>query len=245
MMAKISIITVTFNCQGTIESTINSILMQDFSNFELIIIDGASTDGTLNVINKYKSRIKCIVSEPDNGIFDAMNKGIERATGDFVLFMNSGDTFVNNHVLSLINFNKEYGVIYGNMVINFRNKKLECKPEPFFKSKDYIKTMGICHQCIFVRTDLAKHYKFSQEFKIAADFNMIFQIWKKGYKFRYVDVPIANYDTTGFSAQNYPKQLKEICRIWGIENKFATKFVLLYLTSKATLKCKIKKILYK
>lgn len=164
MMAKISIITVTFNCQGTIESTINSILMQDFSNFELIIIDGASTDGTLNVINKYKSRIKCIVSEPDNGIFDAMNKGIERATGDFVLFMNSGDTFVNNHVLSLINFDKEYGVIYGNMVINFRNKKLECKPEPFFKSKDYIKTMGICHQCIFVRTDLAKHYKFSQEF---------------------------------------------------------------------------------
>lgn len=245
MMAKISIITVTFNCQGSIESTINSILMQDFSNFELIIIDGASTDGTLNVINKYKSRIKCIVSEPDNGIFDAMNKGIERATGDFVLFMNSGDTFVNNHVLSLINFDKEYGVIYGNMVINFRNKKLECKPEPFFKSKDYIKTMGICHQCIFVRTDLAKHYKFSQEFKIAADFNMIFQIWKKGYKFRYVDVPIANYDTTGFSAQNYPKQLKEICRIWGIENKFATKFVLLYLTSMATLKCKIKKILYK
>lgn len=245
MMAKISIITVTFNCQGSIESTINSILMQDFSNFELIIIDGASTDGTLNVINKYKSRIKCIVSEPDNGIFDAMNKGIERATGDFVLFMNSGDTFVNNHVLSLIDFDKEYGVIYGNMVINFRNKKLECKPEPFFKSKDYIKTMGICHQCIFVRTDLAKHYKFSQEFKIAADFNMIFQIWKKGYKFRYVDVPIANYDTTGFSAQNYPKQLKEICRIWGIENKFATKFVLLYLTSMATLKCKIKKILYK
>lgn len=245
MMAKISIITVTFNCQGSIESTINSILMQDFSNFELIIIDGASTDGTLNVINKYKSRIKCIVSEPDNGIFDAMNKGIERATGDFILFMNSGDTFVNNHVLSLINFNKEYGVIYGNMVINVRNKKLECKPEPFFKSKDYIKTMGICHQCIFVRTDLAKHYKFSQEFKIAADFNMIFQIWKKGYKFKYVDVPIANYDTTGFSAQNYPKQLKEICRIWGIENKFATKLVLLYLTSKATLKCKIKKILYK
>lgn len=245
MMAKISIITVTFNCQGSIESTINSILMQDFSNFELIIIDGASTDGTLNVINKYKRRIKCIVSEPDNGIFDAMNKGIERAAGDFVLFMNSGDTFVNNHVLSLINFDKEYGVIYGNMVINIRNKKLECKPEPFFKSKDYIKTMGICHQCIFVRTDLAKHYKFSQEFKIAADFNMIFQIWKKGYKFKYVDVPIANYDTTGFSAQNYPKQLKEICRIWGIENKFTTKLVLLYLTSKATLKCNIKKILYK
>lgn len=244
-MAKISIITVTFNCQGSIEATINSILTQHFSNFELIIIDGASTDGTLNVINKYKSRIKCIVSEPDNGIFDAMNKGIERANGDFVLFMNSGDTFVNNDVLSLINFDKEYGVIYGNMVINVRNKKLECKPVPFFKSKDYIKTMGICHQCIFVRTDLAKRYKFSPEFKIAADFNMIFQIWKKGYKFKYVDVPIANYDTTGFSAQNYPKQLKEICRIWGIENKFATKLVLLYLTSKATLKCKIKKILYK
>lgn len=244
-MAKISIITVTFNCQGSIEATINSILTQHFSNFELIIIDGASTDGTLNVINKYKNRIKCIVSEPDNGIFDAMNKGIERANGDFVLFMNSGDTFVNNDVLSLINFDKEYGVIYGNMVINVRNKKLECKPEPFFKSKDYIKTMGICHQCIFVRTDLAKRYKFSPEFKIAADFNMIFQIWKKGYKFKYVDVPIANYDTMGFSAQNYPKQLKEICRIWGIENKFATKLVLLYLTSKATLKCKIKKILYK
>lgn len=244
-MAKISIITVTFNCQGSIEATINSILTQHFPNFELIIIDGASTDGTLNVINKYKSRIKCIVSEPDNGIFDAMNKGIERANGDFVLFMNSGDTFVNNDVLSLINFDKEYGVIYGNMVINVRNKKLECKPEPFFKSKDYIKTMGICHQCIFVRTDLAKRYKFAPEFKIAADFNMIFQIWKKGYKFKYVDVPIANYDTTGFSAQNYPKQLKEICRIWGIENKFATKLVLLYLTSKATLKCKIKKILYK
>ena len=141
---KITIITVTYNCKTNIEATISSIISQDYSNIEFLIIDGRSCDGTLEILEKYKNRIDFLVSEPDNGIFDAMNKGIERATGDFILFMNSGDTVVNNHVLSLINFDKEYGVIYGNMVINVRNKKLECKPEPFFKSKDYIKTMENC-----------------------------------------------------------------------------------------------------
>lgn len=96
----ISIITVTFNAEASIEQTILSVINQTFSNIEYIIVDGASKDGTIDIINKYRSKIDLFISEKDRGIYDAMNKGIDLSTGDWLLFMNSGDRLVNENVIS-------------------------------------------------------------------------------------------------------------------------------------------------
>lgn len=114
---KISIITVSFNSASTIEDTLKSVISQDYKNIEYIIIDGGSTDGTLEIINQYKKNIKTIVSDPDKGIYDAMNKGIELSNGDVVGILNSDDIYENNKVLSLVNdaFTNDIDAVYGDI----------------------------------------------------------------------------------------------------------------------------------
>lgn len=97
---KISVVTVTYNCVDVLENTLESVINQKYSNVEYIVIDGKSNDGTLHLINKHKDHISILVSEPDKGIFDAMNKAINLATGDWILFMNAGDTFADDNVLT-------------------------------------------------------------------------------------------------------------------------------------------------
>ena len=99
-MKKITVVTVCFNCVGIIEQTIKSVISQDYPELEYIIIDGASQDGTLNIVYKYQNYITKILSEPDKGIFDAMNKSLNYVTGKYILFMNAGDTFANEHIVS-------------------------------------------------------------------------------------------------------------------------------------------------
>jgi len=99
---KISIITVCFNSEATIRDTIESVLTQDYADLEYIIIDGASTDGTLEIIDEYRDRIATVVSEPDTGIYDAMNKGIAKATGDVVGILNSDDFYVDTSVVATV-----------------------------------------------------------------------------------------------------------------------------------------------
>lgn len=156
---KITVVTVCYNAVDTIENTILSVLNQTYDNIEYIIIDGSSTDGTVDIIKKYADKIAYWVSEPDNGIYDAMNKGIDIATGDYINFMNAGDGFYDNEALSnLMPFIKNnVSVIFGKSIKTngSGDEKLEI-PIPFYTQNKRIKSPGICHQATFVETSLLK-----------------------------------------------------------------------------------------
>lgn len=195
---KISVVTVCYNAINDIEKTILSVINQTYSNIEYIIIDGGSTDGTMDIVNKYKDKIDVIVSEPDKGIYDAMNKGIDRATGDWINFMNAGDCFFNNVALENV-FPRNYesvnfDILYGYQVHSFPYGKFVRKRLPL---KDFDSYMPIGHPASFVRAELLKKEHFDCSFRIAADYNFFFKAYKSGKKFKALDVIISDFESAG------------------------------------------------
>src|SRR6476620_8472507 len=119
MNKKISIITINYNDKEGLKKTIESVISQTFKDFEFLVIDGNSSDGGKDVLEQYKAHIDYCVSEPDTGVYNAMNKGIRAATGDFVLFLNSGDLLYKNDILGRVNasIDNEYGIYYGDVIV--------------------------------------------------------------------------------------------------------------------------------
>jgi len=215
---KISIVTVCYNAEKDIEKTILSVINQTYDNIEYIVIDGGSHDGTLSVINKYASKIDKVISEPDKGIYDAMNKGITLAKGDWINFMNAGDTFASKNVLEKIFKNVSYkeniGVIYGQTYSSNGKYVSEAYLDPFWKTDNYLHSMGFCHQSTFVRGNIAKKHFFNTNYKVAADFDMMYNIYNNGYKFVYVDFIVSIFDASGgFTADNFFKEWKDYSMI--------------------------------
>lgn len=172
---KISIITVCYNAKDTIEETFLSIFNQTYKNIELIVIDGASTNGALEVIDKYREHISHFVSEPDEGIYDAMNKGIDYVTGDFVLFLNANDVFYDNEVLQKVaealDKNPEAEFLFGDADYVSEDKKTS-KIQTYEKiTNDFaLLANNICHQSIFYKKSLFDRFgKYSNNYKIYAD----------------------------------------------------------------------------
>lgn len=226
MSPKITVITVTYNAEKYIEETIISVINQTYHNVEFIIIDGGSTDGTVSIIKKYKSHIFYWISEPDNGIYDAMNKGIEMATGNWINFMNAGDCFVSERTLEKV-FDKdysEYDFIYGDRV----NKDsvglfLEIASPFWLNKKSYCPAKGVCHQSTFVKTEIARLHKYSLKYKCAGDYEMMYNIYVHHGKFKYRPIPIAIYNLVdGFSIRETRKGITEMAHILGksIDLKF-------------------------
>lgn len=183
----VTIITVCYNCENSIEETIESIINQTYKNFEYIIIDGNSTDNTKKIIAKYENSIDYFFSEYDNGIYDAMNKGIKLAHGKWINFMNSGDTFYDNSVLSDVfneNINKETQVIFGKSMNIYPNF---IQHGTLLEFKDMWKAMPICHQATFMRLDILHKYKFNMKYKFAADYELIFRLVNDKISFLFVD----------------------------------------------------------
>ncbi|MDF3864456.1 glycosyltransferase family 2 protein [Pseudomonas denitrificans (nom. rej.)] len=204
-----TIVTVTFNAESLLQQTIDSVLSQKFRDFEYIIVDGASTDGTVEIIRKNADGVTRWISERDSGIYDAMNKGIDLASGEWVNFMNAGDLFASDDVLSSIaaNVSDKDAVLYGDRYyIKDGRKELQCA-----KAIDTIfERMPFGHQSTFVRCDVLKSYKFNQTYKYAADYNLLMSLYLKGYVFRYVNIPVCEFLAGGQSESGLRPYLETI-----------------------------------
>lgn len=227
---KLSIITICFN-QPDIEETCESIVNQTFQDFEWIVIDGGSTDNTIENLNKYKNRINVFISEKDNGRYDGMNKGIKLAKGEWLNFMNGGDSFAETTALEKV-FRKEHDadILYGNINLKNANKKMFPMKYPEEIDKIYFLNNNINHQASFIRKDLFDKYGFYEEtFKINADWEKWLCFLSNGAKFKLLTELIANYKTDGISFDCSPetviedlKEKKEILKKYYTESELDT-----------------------
>lgn len=197
----LSIVTVVYNGGNSLEDTILSVLNQNFDNYEYIVIDGGSTDNSLDIIKKYSDNIDYWISEKDNGIYDAMNKSLNYINGVWVNFMNVGDSYVNNNVLAdfFISDYNDKSVLYGNVCLKFNDIiiRRDCSP---IKKDDFI--FNICHQSTFVKYSELFENKFDLNYKICADLQLVYNIYRKGLNIQFVNVDVSVYDIVGFSFNN-------------------------------------------
>jgi len=213
MSKKISIITVNYNDKNGLQKTINSVLSQTFQDFEFVIMDGGSTDGSADLIEKYKDRIDVAVSEKDSGVFNAMNKAIKMATGEFVIFMNGGDIFYNEKVLEEVIpiLNADADIYYGD---NYKespgSKRLKTYPERLDFSFFY--TSSINHQSTFIRRSLFdRYFYYNESYKIASDWEFfVYTICHENVPYQYLKKTIAIYDFTGISSN--PKSSEQFIK---------------------------------
>lgn len=198
---KISIITVVFNAVETLEETIKSVVAQIYDKWEYIIVDGGSTDGTVDILERYHSPKILWKSEPDKGIYDAMNKGINRASGEWIYFLGADDTFIDSNVLEKVFLNKSYEAdfVYGS-VFDERSKR---NYDGEFDQNKLLKK-NICHQSIFFNRDLFTTIgNYNTNYRIFGDWDFNFRCFSNAkVKKEYVDVVVANYSQGGASAEN-------------------------------------------
>jgi len=204
ILPKISIVTVTYNAANYLEQTIQSVIAQDYPNIEYIIIDGASTDGTVEIIKKYEHSLRYWTSEVDQGIYDAMNKGIKVATGEWINFMNAGDSFCERNTVSqvVLHCPHDVDILFGDIYLCCDNTR-EYRKAPGL-SKAY-EGMFCWHQAMFSKTDICKKNLFDTSFKIAADYDFAMKCLHAGYKFYYVHMAVANFLNGGVSSQELLK----------------------------------------
>ena len=197
-MKKISVVTVCYNCEDTIEKTILSVVKQTYSSIEYFIVDGLSSDRTVDVVRKHlKDKRIIFISEPDDGLYDAMNKAIDIASGDYIIFMNSGDIFASETVLSdiieALDGNNE--LVYGNVIrLKHGGRVLEKYGNRYTPMFLLLQGRMICHQSIFTRCDIMKEYRFNTDFSITADYDFLTRVIQNKRKMKYVDITVSIVD---------------------------------------------------
>ncbi len=210
----ISIITITYNAEQFLERTIQSILAQTDQDFEYIIVDGKSKDGTLRIAEKYKNRVNQLISEPDKGLYDAMNKGLKTATGDFVWFMNAGDEIFESTAVSRIaqSVTQQIDVLYGDTYFvnnegEIQGLRSEITPHRLPKNltwQDMKLGMLVCHQAFIARKSIAPLYMKNN---LSADVDWEIECLKRANKVQYLDFVVAKYLTGGVSNQQLKRSL--------------------------------------
>lgn len=207
---KISVITVVYNGARTLEATIESVVMQTYFNLEYIIVDGGSTDETLSIIKKYEGQITRWVSEKDEGIYDAMNKGIDLAGGDYIVFMGADDVFLNKETVANVfaqEAARQADLVYGNVI----SDSFVGEYDGVF---DFPKLLdrNICHQAIFYRKPLFQQLgKYNKKYRALADWEFNIRCFlQPGIRLQFVNQVVAKFGVGGVSAAHDPQFLRDI-----------------------------------
>jgi len=215
---KFTIITVVYNGENCIKKTIDSIISQTYKDYEYIIVDGSSKDRTINICKEYKKHITKVISEPDKGLYDAMNKGIENASGDYIIFMNCDDTFYDEKVLEKvakgIEENNYPDFIYGDAI-----EVSEDETQQFLKKARSHKWiwygMFTHHQAMFYKVDIIKenNLRYDLQYKIAADYAFTANYLKNCKSFLYLDFVFCGFKQGGLSSNNHKLNFKHLIEI--------------------------------
>lgn len=242
-MLKVSVVTITYNAEASLPRTLDSVLAQSYPNMEHIVVDGASADATVRLANAYKERSEAaanghevrILSEPDGGLYDAMNKGLRLATGDYVVFMNAGDSFATPGTVAHVASKAEEGsdgvlpaVVYGDTDLvddggHFVGRRRLAPPERL-TWRSFRHGMLVCHQSFYARTDIAKRTPYDLRYRYSADVDWCIRIMKEAEK---MGLPLLNaqetltsYALEGESTRHHRASLMErfrvMCRHYGL-----------------------------
>ncbi len=207
---KLSIITINYNNRDGLRKTIDSIVIQTFNDYEWIVIDGGSIDGSEELIKQNAKHFSYWVSEPDKGVYNAMNKGLSFVHGEYVCFMNSGDAFYESTTLEKV-FNEDItaDLIYGDWVIQKKDSSTSVKaPETI--TLDFLYADNICHQASFIKSDIIQNYKFNENYKVVADWEIWVKMLLDGCSMHYVQQIICIFDgNDGISSRKDDKLIKE------------------------------------
>jgi glycosyltransferase involved in cell wall biosynthesis len=237
---KLSIITIVLNDKQHIEKTIQSVLSQNVE-IEYITLDGGSTDGTLDIIEKHKDKIDILISEKDSGIYNAMNKAIDMASGEWICFMNSGDMFYDSNILKnvLPKLDDSVDIVYGDQEVRYTSKTKIVKAD--MSIQDIWKGMIFSHQSCFVKKDILKKYRFNEYNRITADYELFYTLYKSNKKFSYIPMIVASVSAGGVSDI---KRIESLVSRWNIVDKsFGVNIHYLKLIIVELVKIPIKKIL--
>ena len=228
MQVKFSIITVVYNASTVLKKTILSVINQTYNHIEYIVVDGGSSDGTAELIRQYQSGLHYWISEPDKGIYDAMNKGLRVATGDYVWFLNAGDTFQHQHIVSDVALKAEQAglpdILYGETDLMdskghvFAKRRLKAPPK--LTRKSFRMGMLVCHQAFIVKRSIAPEYDL--QYRFSADFDWCIRCMEKAGETGNLintNLRLVNYLYEGVTTANRKASLKEryaiMCRYYG------------------------------
>ena len=238
---KISIITVCYNNEVGLKKTIDSVINQTYNNIEYIIIDGGSKDGTVSLVTEYQKRFPIIfISEADEGIYDAMNKGVKISSGEWLNFMNAGDTFYSkNSIDQVVPFLKdEFDIIYGNTEIiykNFKTIKDEPRPEKLWLGR-------IPHQSSFIKSSTMKKYGYNKNNKIVADLEFFMSVYYNNGKIKKINQTISSFAKDGITEKMGERVIKDAYKT---VKKFKSSLVVDFYYNTLKIKPFIKRLLPK
>ena len=214
MNPKISIVTIAYNCEKEIAETILSVINQQYDNKEYLIIDGASKDGTMDIVDKYRDKIDVIISEPDKGRSDAFNKGIAHATGDYIVMMNAGDLLADDALNKFAkNFEPGYDVIKGNTIRWNEKTGFKSIEYPVIKYPAIPFNFLICHQSTYISKSAYERYGgYGLDYKVVMDFDLMLRFTQRGAQFRKINEDLAIFRMGGISQTSGQRRFDEMKR---------------------------------
>lgn len=212
MNPKISIVTIAYNCESEIEDTILSVINQKYENKEYLIIDGASKDGTMSVVNRYRDRIDVIVSEPDKGRSDAFNKGVSLSTGDYIVMMNAGDLLTDGALEKFARaYQPGYDIIKGNTIRWNEETGYKSVEYPVVKYPAIPFNFLVCHQSSYISKAIyEKVGSYREDFRVAMDFELMLRLTGAGARFMSIDEDLAIFRMGGISQTDDTRRFIEL-----------------------------------